>query len=112
MKTSAIKPNGKYQVRLTEEQSLVYRGCEVEATVIRAGFHYDVEYTTGSAIRGAPFHRTQKSEHPQGVEVVWETQEVWSNLRNRGINGKQRVQAGRAIVNARAVEFELGSENI
>ena len=94
MKTSEIEVGGRYRVRLSEEQALVYRGCAVEATVVRAGFHYDVTYTAGSRVRGAPFVRQQRSEHPNGVEVRWEEQQVPGNTRHVKV---ETVHAGHAI---------------
>jgi len=104
MKTSEIIPGHKYSVRLSEDQSLVYRGCTAKATVIRAGFHYDVTYTRGSMVRGAPFQTEQSSTHATGVEVEWDTQQV-DSLR-RGFKD-ERLAAGRDIVNARAVRWAL-----
>ena len=104
MKTKDIKPGKKYLVHVSEEDSLVYGGTDLEATVIRAGFHYEVTRVRGSMIRGAPFYDTKLSEYPNGVEVEWEKQEVWSNQRGRK---KENAPAGRAIINARQVEFEL-----
>lgn len=104
MRTKDIEVGKTYLVRLSEQQSMIYLGCEVEARVLRAGFHYEVEHRRGSAIRGAPFVTYRQSEHPNGVEVQWDDQEVWSNKRDRH---KQTVRGSRAIVNARAVEFEV-----
>jgi hypothetical protein len=104
MRTKDIEVGKTYNLRLSEEQSLIYQGCDVVARVLRAGFHYEVRYSTGSAVRGAPFVTYRQSEHPNGVEVEWERQEVWSNRRHRN---REYVGAGRAIVNARAVEFEI-----
>lgn len=108
MRTADIQPGKTYCVRLTELQSSVYQGCEVEAKVLRAGFHYDVDYSHGSRIRGAPINWTQRSEHPNGVEVEWERQQVPDNRpygRRKGFT--DTCMAGRAIVNARAVQCEV-----
>lgn len=108
MKTSDIKPGMYALVRLTEEQSVVYRGCEVVAKVLRAGFHYDVTYVKGSMVRGAPFYRTQRSRLPQGVEIEWVEQYTDGSYRRD--RSRERCGAGRAIVNARAVKFDLSPE--
>lgn len=104
MKTKDIEVGKTYLVHLTELQSMIYGGCHVEARVVRAGFHYDVEYRQASRVRGAPYVRYQQSEHANGVEVKWDRQEVESNRRNWET---EFVNAGRAIVNARAVRFEI-----
>lgn len=108
MKTKDIEVGQTYVVRLSERQSLIYLGCDVDARVLRAGFHYEVEYVKGSAIRGAPFVTYRQSEHPNGVEVEWDDQEVWSNKRDWK---QETVRRGRAIVNARAVQFEIGARH-
>ncbi len=104
MKTADIKPGGRYRVRLSEEQSLIYLGCDVTATVLRAGFHYDVTQRRGSMVRGAPYVTEQKSEHANGVEVQWETQEVASNRRHAKT---ETVSADRAILGARSVRYAI-----
>lgn len=107
MKTKDIEVGKTYLVRLTERQGMVYRGCDVRAKVVRVGFRYDVEYVHGSAIRGAPFKRQVESTHANGVEVEWEDQEVETPYLRHARFGQCRK--GRAIVNARAVKFEVRS---
>jgi hypothetical protein len=100
MRAKDIEPGKRYIVRLSEDQSLVFRGCKVEATVLRAGFHYDVERTRGSMVRGASFTDVTRSEHPSGVEVSWEAQDVESVRRHMR---NERATAGSAVINARSV---------
>lgn len=102
MRTAEIIPGRTYVVHVDERTSLIYGGCDLVARVVCAGFHYDVETVTASAVRGAPFKRSSPSLHAQGVEVEWDEQEVWSNRRGFG---RERVHPGRAIVNARAVRY-------
>lgn len=109
MKTKDIEPGGLYDVRLPEWLAGTPGGSSViRARVLRAGFHYDVEVTTGSMIRGAPFKRTHRSEYANGVEVEWERQDVPSHnryWRKRGI--PETVHPGRGIVNASAVKRRI-----
>lgn len=100
MRTQEIKPDGVYVVKLSERDSVIYGGCEAEARVIRAGFHYTVERTRASRVRGAPFHDRRESEYPTGVEIEWDAQDVRSNRRGWDT---EKLHPGRAIINARQV---------
>jgi hypothetical protein len=100
-----IKVGGTYVVHLDERTAGVYKGTNVEARVIRAGFHYEVETVTGTMVRGAPMHRYHESEHPVGVEIEWDEQEVETGHRHRSLRN-QRIRPGRATVNARQVKYE------
>jgi len=108
MNTKDIEPDRQYLVHLSEDESLVYRGCTVVATVLRAGFHYEVCHTRGSMVRGAPFVSYRQSEHPNGVEVKWERQDVPSARRHAGV---EHVGAGKAIINARAVLSPMSAQD-
>lgn len=102
MRTAEIVPGRTYVVRLTEQQAMIWRGCRAEATVVRAGFTYDVEHRRGSAVRGAPFVTDRPSAHPNGVEVVWQRQTVIGSRRHFT---EETLTPGRAIINARAVLY-------
>jgi hypothetical protein len=106
MKTADIQPGHEYWVRVPERESLIYGGCLLTARVVRAGFRYKVERVQGSQVRGAPFKRRHESAHANGVEVEWDEQRVTSN--RRGV-GAETVHPGRAIVNARAVQYPADS---
>jgi hypothetical protein len=104
VKIGEIEPGRRYKARLTEDQATIWRGCQADVTVVRAGFHYDVEHREGSRVRGAPFVRRRQSEHPNGVEVTWDEQKVTGA--RRGFP-HETLLPGRAIINARAVLHAL-----
>lgn len=104
MRIADIQPGRTYRVHVSERDSLIYRGCDLTARVVRAGFHYEVDRLTASRVRGAPFHRRHTSAHPTGVEVEWDEQEVYSR---RPRTDTERVLPGRAIVTANAVRCEV-----
>lgn len=100
MRTADIKVRAVYEVRLSENQSLVYGGCVVVAEVVRKGFHYEVEHRQASRVRNAPFVRYEESAHPNGVEVRWQPQRVETRARHEPWTV---VAEGVSIINARQV---------
>jgi hypothetical protein len=104
MKIAEITPGHRYRIHLSEEQSFIYRGCDIIATVLRVGVFYDVVSSRGSMVRGAPYTSAHRSERASGVEVQWEAQEVVSSKRHAQ---SETVTADRTVINARAILHPL-----